>query len=127
MVPRVVASHLRVLDAGVNNRITDPAHRPARNERVALPPTPEQLALREVPTDLDLWLKKFAAKTPGRLASASRMVLRMFREYPTAPLVESFRLAHEHGLLDLARVEKMVLARIAHDFFPDPHQRSTTP
>ena len=125
--PRVVATHPRVLDVDVTKRVTDPAHRPARNERVDLPPTPEQLALREVPTDLDLWLKKLAAKTPGRLASASRMVLRMFREYPTAPLVESFRLAHEHGLLDLARVEKMVLARIAHDFFPDPHQRSTTP
>jgi hypothetical protein len=41
----------------------------------------------------------------------------MIREYPQGPLREAIAEAQRYGLFDLDRVERMVLRRIAHDYF----------
>ena len=41
----------------------------------------------------------------------------MIREYPKGPLREAIAEAERYGLFDLDRVERMVLRRIAHDYF----------
>ena len=50
-------------------------------------------------------------------------MLRMVREYPRKPLLEAFEQAAKYGLYELDRVERMVLRRVAEDYFrldPDP-------
>lgn len=46
----------------------------------------------------------------------------MFLDYPTAPLVTAVAAAVEYGLIDLERVEKLVLRRIATEFFRKPEE-----
>lgn len=121
--PRIVASHERVIDPGATRRVTDPAHRPSRAERESQPPSPDQRALQALPSQLTEWLDALASKMPGRRLPAGRVLLRMHRDYPAEPLAESFVLARQHGLFDLMRIERMVLQRIASDFFPHPHER----
>ena len=60
-----------------------------------------------------------ALKKRGRKQTtlALRQLLRMIREYPQGPLREAIAEAERYGLFDLDRVERMVLRRIAHDYF----------
>ena len=42
------------------------------------------------------------------------------RDYPTEPVVDAVRTANEYGLIDLGRIERMVLRRLAGEFFRLP-------
>jgi hypothetical protein len=56
----------------------------------------------------------------GRAVKAVRQLHRIWRDYPTEAVREAVSVALEHGLLDLGRIEKMVLKRIAGDLFRLP-------
>jgi transposase len=58
-------------------------------------------------------------KKHGRKQStlALRQLLRMVQEYPRQPLLVAIAEAAQYGLWDLDRVERMVLRRVAHDYF----------
>ena len=56
----------------------------------------------------------------ARSARVLRRVLGMVRDYPRAPLLAAVQAAADYGLYDLDRVERMVLQRIAHDYFVVP-------
>ena len=60
-----------------------------------------------------------ALKKRGRKQTtlALRQLLRMVREYPHKPLLAAIQQAAHYGLYDLDRVERMVLKRIAQDYF----------
>ena len=120
--PRLVATHRRV-DGGPQDRHTLPGHRPARGQWPVKSDPPEQLELARASPGLDAYLAALRAKTPGRAVVASRRLLRMLHEYPLAPFLDSVRVALDHGLFDLDRLDRMVLQRIARDFFPhDPEE-----
>jgi hypothetical protein len=58
---------------------------------------------------------------------ALRQLLRMVREYPREPLVAAVAEAARYGLYDLDRVERMILQRVARDYFlfnRDPENQS---
>ncbi len=48
---------------------------------------------------------------------ALRQLLRLVREYPREPLLAAVREAGRYGLYDLDRVERMILRRVARDYF----------
>ncbi len=56
---------------------------------------------------------------------ALRQLLRMVREYPRDALLAAVQEASRYGLYDLDRLERMILRRIARDYFllkgPDSH------
>ena len=60
-----------------------------------------------------------ALKKRGRRQTtlALRHLLRMVQEYPPWPLSDAIAEAERYGLYDLERVERMVLRRIASDYF----------
>ena len=119
--PRIVATHRRVLGQ-TPARVTQPDHRPPRgHSRPKDPPEQEELA-RIAPTVAD-YLVLLRAKFPGRAIPASRRLLRMVRDYPRGPLLAAVRIASEHGLFDLDRLDRMVLRCVAADFFPVPHRK----
>jgi hypothetical protein len=47
-----------------------------------------------------------------------RRLLSMLRDYPRAPFLAAVADAERYRLLDLDRLERMVLRRIADDYFP---------
>jgi hypothetical protein len=53
----------------------------------------------------------------GRAVRAIRRLHRMYIEYPDDPLREALVEALHYGLLDLERIERMVLRRVAGNFF----------
>ena len=48
---------------------------------------------------------------------ALRQLLRMVQEYPRDALLAAIGEANRYGLYDLDRVERMVLRRVAHEYF----------
>lgn len=74
--------------------------------------TLEQL-LPEI-TDYIRDLKQRGRKQP---TLALRQLLRLVREYPRQPLLDAITEASHYGLYDLDRVERMILQRIAQNYF----------
>jgi hypothetical protein len=110
-------SHARVIDV-MGQRVTTKEHRPPRGNGVKkTEPSPEEKTVSQLAPDLLGYVA--ALKTRGRKQTtlALRQLLRMIREYPPAPLREAIAEAERYGLFDLDRVERMVLRRIASDYF----------
>jgi hypothetical protein len=107
--------HERVIDGG-NRTISKPEHRPARGA-----PRPKRVLEEE--TLLKLWpeLAEYvhALKKNGKkqITLALRQLLRMAREYPREPFIAAVAEAARFGLYELDRVERMVIRRIASDYF----------
>ena len=61
------------------------------------------------------------------VALALRQLLRLLREYPREPFLAAVREAARYGLYDLDRLKRMILRRVARDYFllldvdSDPH------
>ena len=57
------------------------------------------------------------ATRPQGARLALRQLLRLVREYPREPLLAAVREAARYGLYDLDRLERMILRRVARDYF----------
>lgn len=117
---RQVAEHHRVREP-LDTRITCPEHRPRRGKR---PPTedvlPEERALLAAVPEVAAYVEALKKRSAGRGTVAVRRLARLCDEYPRAPLIESVHTAARYGLYDLDRLERMVLRRIAGDYFVVP-------
>jgi len=116
--PRRVASHARV-HGPFDTRVTDPAHRPPRGQGLSRhrPPAPEQIEILQIEPCLISYLKSLKQYVGERRAPLRRL-LSMLRDYPRAPFLAAIADAERYRLFDLDRLEKMVLRRIADDYFP---------
>ncbi|MGH8648782.1 MAG: Mu transposase domain-containing protein, partial [Burkholderiales bacterium] len=114
---RNIVTHQRLSDA-TDQRITLAPHRPPRGQgpRRGDPHPEEQQILAAVPEIADYLA---ALKQRGRkvLGIAMRQLWRMVRDYPRTPLLAAVREADRYGLYDLDRLERMILRRIARDYF----------
>jgi hypothetical protein len=114
---RSIVIHPRVAEAQ-QQRITLAEHRPPRGQGIKRSdPHPEEQALvRAAPEIADYVL---AIKQHGRkyLLVALRQLLRMVREYPREPVLAAIKEAARYGLYDLDRLERMILRRVAHEYF----------
>ena len=110
-------SHLRVIDA-MGQRVTTKEHRPPRWTGVKkTDPSPEEKTVSQLAPDLLDYVAALKKRGRKQTTLALRQLLRMIREYPKGPLREAIAEAERYGLFDLDRVERMVLRRIAHDYF----------
>jgi transposase len=114
---RNLVTHQRIAEAE-HQRVMLPQHRPPRGQgikRSDLHPE-EQVILKAVPeiADYVMALKKHGHKL---VALALRQLLRLVRDYPREPLLAAVREAARYGLYDLDRVERMILRRVARDYF----------
>jgi hypothetical protein len=114
---RNLVTHTRIAEAE-NQRILLPQHRPPRGQGISrIEPHPEEKAILAVIPELADYVtavKQRGRKVPG---IALRQLLRLVREYPRAPLLAAAREAARYGLYDLDRLERMILRRVAHEFF----------
>ncbi len=113
----LTVTHDRILDP-LGKRITLPEHRFPRGERPSAKiSSPERDAIEREAPELVAWLadlEKRGKKTP---ALARRQLLRLTRDYPKEPLLAAITEASRYGLFDLDRIERMILRRIATDYF----------
>jgi transposase len=114
---RSIVTHSRIAEAE-HQRILLAAHRPPRGQGLArLQPHPEEKTiLTTVPeiADYVAALKQRSRKVPGL---ALRQLLRLVREYPRKPLLAAVAEAARYGLYDLDRLERMILRRVAREYF----------
>ncbi len=114
---RKSVSHVRVIDP-IGQRVTIKEHRPPRGSGVKRSdPPPEETTLSQLAPDLLGYVTALKKRGRKQTTLALRHLLRMIREYPSGPLREAIAEAERYGLFDLDRVERMVLRRIAHDYF----------
>jgi hypothetical protein len=110
-------SHRRAAE-GLFLRVTLPEHRPSRTERVRpAGPHPDQQAILETAPELKSYIDALQRRGARHWTPALRHLRRMLREYPRQPVLSAIEDAHRYGLYDLDRLERMILRRIAHEYF----------
>jgi hypothetical protein len=76
----------------------------------------EQIILQAVP-EIAAYVKELKEKGRKGVALSLRQLLRLLREYPRGPFLAAVREAAQYGLYDLDRLERMILRRVARDYF----------
>jgi hypothetical protein len=114
---RSLVTHGRVLEQQ-DQRITLAEHRPPRGQGIKRSdPHPEEKAILEAAPQLAGFVAALKQRPGKVVALALRQLLRMVREYPRESLLAAVGEAARYGLYDLDRLERMVLRRIAREYF----------
>ena len=124
---RHIVRHVRALTPE-QLRVTLAEHRPPRGEGVKRgDPHPEEQAILQAAPEIAPYVTALKQKGRKVVALALRQLLRLLKEYPREPLLAAVAEAARYGLYDLDRLERMILRRIARDYFllgpsePDGH------
>lgn len=120
---KFVCEHPRLED-GLRTRTTLPEHRSRglwRDKRKGqLPSLPEESVLKNAGAPFEDLIGKLKTQSNKRHATTIRKLYRMFLDYPTPVLRKSVERALAYGLIDLDRIERMVLRGVASEFFRIP-------
>jgi transposase len=112
---RASVTHRRIAEAQ-QDRVTLPGHRPPRGQGIKRGgPAPEERMLLEAAPELAAYVTRLRQRKFS--VTALRHLLRMVREYPHPPVLAAVEEAARYGLYDLDRLERMILRRIAHEYF----------
>jgi transposase len=117
---RLVTEHER-LEPGADLRLVLPAHhlpRPARG--APAPRQPEEITLRTASPLLARLVDELQHRHGGRALRAVRRLHKLFLDYPSDALLPAVSRALDHGLLDLDRIERLVLRNTGGVFFRLP-------
>jgi len=115
--PRDLVTHERVWDA-TGERFILPEHRRPRGQGIRKHrPEAEERAILELVPDIAEYVSALKQRTRKLPTLALRQLLRMVREYPRTALLGAIQEAARYGLYDLDRLERMILRRIAGDYF----------
>lgn len=112
---RKTVVHERPID-GAGRTVSKPEHRPPRGTTRQQPIHEEQILLGLYPELAD-YVRGLRDKGKKQITLALRQLLRMAREYPKEPFLAAIAEAQRFGLYELDRVERMVIRRIAGDYF----------
>lgn len=114
---RDLVTHKRVWDATAE-RFVLPEHRRPRGQGIRKHrPEAEERAILEIFPDIAGYVTALKQRTRKLPTLALRQLLRMVREYPRTALLGAIQEAARYGLYDLDRLERMILRRIAGDYF----------
>jgi hypothetical protein len=81
-------------------------------------PSTEEAAITEAMPEAGAYVSALRKRGRQHVTLALRKLLRIVREYPKDAVAAALTEAGHYGLFDLERVERMVLRRVAHDYFP---------
>jgi hypothetical protein len=114
---RHIVRHTRVWTP-LPQRITLPEHKVPRGQGIRRSdPHPEEAAILQAAPELAGYVAALKQKGRKVVALALRQLLRLVREYPRQPLLAAVEQAAHYGLYDLDRLERMILHRVARDYF----------
>jgi len=115
--PRHIVRHVRAITTQPQ-RITLAEHKPPRGEGVKRSDRhPEEQAILSAVPELAPYVAELKEKSRKVVALVLRQLLRLVREYPRQPLLSAVSEAARYRLYDLDRVERMILRRVARDYF----------
>jgi len=119
---RHIVTHDRALTP-LSQRITLAEHKIPRGEGAKRSdPHPEEAALVDTAPQIAPYISALKQKGRKVVALALRQLLRLLREYPREPFLAAVAEAARYGLYDLDRLERMILRRVAHDYFLLPEE-----
>ena len=84
------------------------------------PPSHEEQVLRGLDPAVGRLVDTFKKRDGGRAMKAVRRLYRLYIDYPTEAVVQVVHDVERFGLIDLARIEKLILTHIAGNFFRLP-------
>lgn len=113
---QVVAEHRRMVGRR-DGRVTLPGHHQTLPRKASTMPPAEERLLLGLDDTLDAYVAQIKQGAPGRGVIRLRRLLELKRTYPPASFLTAVRTAHQYGLLDLDRLERMILKQVAGDFF----------
>jgi transposase len=124
---RHLVTHVRAVTPH-SQRIMLAEHKPPRGEGIKRSdPHPEEQAILHAAPEIAVYVTALKQKGRKVVALALRQLLRLLQEYPREPFLAAVREAAQYGLYDLDRLERMILRRVARDYFllldtdSDPH------
>jgi transposase len=114
---RRVVTHRRIAEAAYQRGMLA-EHRPPRGQKAPRPnPHPEEQAIVTAAPELADYVAGLKQHSRKIVTLALRQLLRLVREYPREPLLGAVCEAARYGLYDLDRVERMILRRVAREYF----------
>ena len=114
---RHIVTHIRAWTPQ-HQRITLAEHKPPRGEGVKRSdPHPEEQAILHAAPEIAAYVTALKQKGHKVVALALRQLLRLLKEYPREPFLAAVGEAAQYGLYDLDRLERMILRRVARDYF----------
>jgi hypothetical protein len=114
---RRVVTHRRIAEAACQRAMLA-EHRPPRGQKAPRPdPHPEEQAIVTAAPELAGYVVGLKQHSRKIVTLALRQLLRLVREYPREPLLGAVCEAARYGLYDLDRVERMILRRVAREYF----------
>jgi transposase len=113
---RHLVTHRRIADAE-HQRVLLAEHRPPRGQGARPDPHPEEKAIVTAAPELADYVTGLKQRSRRAVTVALRQLLRLVREYPREPLLGAVREAARYGLYDLDRLERMILRRVAREYF----------
>ena len=113
----VVADHARMIGKRHGKVTAKGHHAPFAKQRAHSGPSEEERQLTGRNLLLDRYVAGLKKRSHGRGIQKLRRLLHMKRDYPSQPFMAAVEQAFQYGLYDLARLEEMILKRVAGDFF----------
>lgn len=106
---------------GANQRVSPLPGQHRRGLRTkVLPPSHEEGVLRAADPAFGWLVDAVKKRHGGQALKAVKRLYRLYLDYPTESVVHVVRSVEPYGLIDLARIEKLVLTHIAGEFFRLP-------
>ena len=114
---RHLVTHPRIAEAEHQRRLLA-EHRPPRGQGYRRPnPHPEEALILQAAPETAAYVTALKQHSRKLVVFALRQLLRLVREYPREPLLAAVHEAAHYGLYDLDRLERMILRRVARDYF----------
>jgi len=120
---RVIYQHQQVADhprliGWRDGKITAPGHhQPLAKPRAYQGPVAQEHHLMGHSQELDRYVGELKQRASGRGVSRLRQLLTLKRTYPADAFDAAIEQALHYGLYDLGRLERLILERVAGDFF----------
>ena len=112
-----VAEHPRLIGQRNTDHLIKAHHLTLQRGKTPSGPSPQEQALQGRDPLLDRYVAALKKRSPGRGVAKLRRLLELKRAYPAEPFLAAVAQALEYGLFDLARLERLILERVAGDFF----------
>jgi len=114
---RLLAEHPRLIGQRQGEQRAQGHHSSLERRRPPSGPSPQEQALSGHDPRLDAYVVALKKRAPGRGVAKLRRLLELKRTYPAEPFLATIEQALHYGLFDLARLERLILERVAGDFF----------
>ena len=110
-------------EPGLGERVSLPEHRHIpRRRHTPPPPSPEEKHLAAVAPEFERLIAALKTRHGGQALRAVRTLYRLYTDYPLEAILPTLRLALDHGLTDLGRIERMILRHLSGPFFRFPKE-----